>query len=166
MADTDVKAWLNGAQQLFDGPQDISEETPTTTGGLSDGSMAFFVGKPKTDGSGEWILKKVTPGNLNKMVFNYLTQSDIASQLASVLGALGTYDGTPLIDILDITKDGKYFANTNTANSPGDGLYFIFAYKIIEGVLVLKAYSSTSSNAGFVGVIRNANVTWKKIASG
>lgn len=90
MADTDVKAWLNGAQQLFDGPQDISEETPTTTGGLSDGSMAFFVGKPKTDGSGEWTLKKVTPENLNKMVFNYLTQSNIASLLASVLGGAST----------------------------------------------------------------------------
>ena len=80
----DVQAWANQiAQQLFDGPQDLANEAAAN---VTDASgLAFFVGKPNGS-SGQWTLKKLTPTELGKLVYNYLTTQSIAQQFASVLG--------------------------------------------------------------------------------
>ena len=113
----DVQAWANQiAQQLFDGPQDLANEAAAN---VTDASgLAFFVGKPNGS-SGQWTLKKLTPTELGKLVYNYLTTQSIAQQLASVLGEATflTYDNVqenPTNELDDIR--GIKVINWNSAS--------------------------------------------------
>ena len=114
MAGNDIQAWANQlAQQLFDGPQDIANETANN---VTDASgLAFFVGKPSSNNNGLWELKKLTPTELSKVVYNYLTSANVASQLAQVLGEAQTLSSG---DCNNITAPGVYDLKRNVLNQP------------------------------------------------
>lgn len=83
---SEIKTWANTVgQQIENMTVDL---VATTAANISEAANdVFFVGRPAQDGQ-NWILKKITPTELNKMVYNYLTSSSIANQLASVLGGI------------------------------------------------------------------------------
>ena len=81
---SEIKAWANTVgQQVENMSVDLVAQTAA---GISEASGdVFFVGRPAQTGQ-DWVLKKITPTELEKMVYNYLTSNSIAPQLASVLG--------------------------------------------------------------------------------
>lgn len=83
---SEIKAWANTVgQQIENMTVDLVAQTAA---GVSEASGdVFFVGRPAQNGE-DWILKKITPSELEKMVYNYLTSDSIAPQLAAVLGEL------------------------------------------------------------------------------
>lgn len=112
----DVQAWANQiAQQLFDGPQDLANEAAAN---VTDASgLAFFVGKPNGS-SGQWTLKKLTPTELGKLVYNYLTTQSIAQQLASVLGVGVSLDSGYDLDNIKTVGDYGWGGNDEVAHAP------------------------------------------------
>lgn len=100
---SEIKAWANTVgQQIENMTVDLVAQTAA---GVSEASGdVFFVGRPAQNGT-DWILKKITPTELEKMVYNYLTSNSIAPQLAAVLGDVRIHGA---VSTLDNLSDGFY----------------------------------------------------------
>ena len=94
----EIRTWANSVgQQIENMTVDL---VATTAAGISEANGdVFFVGRPASNNAQEWILKKITPTELNKMVYNYLTSSAIANLLASALGGSLPFGGVDLSSI-------------------------------------------------------------------
>lgn len=136
MADP-IKVWQNDAQQLFEMNQDLA--SVNAAGVESDGQLAFFVGKPTT--GNQWTLKKITPNELGKLVYDYLTSSSIASQLASVLGASAN-----LLNSAFSAKQG--LTSTSNIDDIESGLYGGIGW-LLDGAAVAGLLIAYCLNANF-----------------
>ena len=139
----DVQAWANQiAQQLFDGPQDLANEAAAN---VTDASgLAFFVGKPNGS-SGQWTLKKLTPTELGKLVYNYLTTQSIAQQLASVLGVLLCENSGGPKDLNSLNSRGiKLVASRTDSQHTWQDLHFP-----VQGNEILVLNLWRDNNVGF-----------------
>ena len=114
----EIRTWANSVgQQIENMTVDL---VATTAAGISEANGdVFFVGRPASNNAQEWILKKITPTELNKMVYNYLTSSAIANLLASALGETKENDGVSIINSLAKNILGKNgcFTIQDTSNS-------------------------------------------------
>lgn len=86
---SEIKAWDNTVGQQIE-KMTVDLVAQTAAGVSEAAGDVFFVGRPAQNGT-DWILKKITPTELEKMVYNYLTSNSIAPQLAAVLGGCYKY---------------------------------------------------------------------------
>ena len=128
---SEIKAWANTVgQQIENMNVDLVAQTAA---GVSEASGdVFFVGRPAQNGT-DWILKKITPTELEKMVYNYLTSNSIAPQLAAVLGGMRFADSS-IVNYADMTVNGLYTREPSTGisgsdiNIGWDGTYLYIAH--------------------------------------
>ncbi len=168
----EIRTWANSVgQQIENMTVDL---VATTAAGISEAAGdVFFVGRPASNNAQEWILKKITPTELNKMVYNYLTSPAIANLFASVLG------GTSGVDIADDLNNEKgvsgrayihpIFVTSNKQNLPPSmseetrfwfELYNHANYYIVQ--TVINAYNGKTFRRSFYLYI-NSWTEWKEL---
>ena len=149
----DVQAWANQiAQQLFDGPQDLANEAAAN---VTDASgLAFFVGKPNGS-SGQWTLKKLTPTELGKLVYNYLTTQSIAQQLASVLGGLN-FLGDLSLEAADNVKTTSWYYVWSNSN----GLQPVITVAQPNGVRGFQLYIREKAHIDYRYMWKDSWTSW------
>lgn len=153
----EIRTWANSVgQQIENMTVDL---VATTAAGISEAAGdVFFVGRPASNNAQEWILKKITPTELNKMVYNYLTSSAIANLFASVLG-----------DIFQETKPVSYtIEQGGSITIDGLGLYLIRMSRnrvtsiVVNGYERVDLYNSKNNydpNSSFLSFSKNESGT-------
>lgn len=146
----EIKTWANTVGQQIE--KMTVDAVSTTAANVSEASGdVFFVGRPAQNGQ-DWILKKITPTELEKMVYNYLTSNTIAPLLAQVLG------GLLHINFMFLSVSGGGSAVLDTGAYSG----FVFIWTMSKSTYAAIAYSystdiSTIVNAGNLSFLKQAN---------
>lgn len=120
---SEIKAWGSVAQQLDKMNVDVASMTAANVSQAS--GDVFFVGRPNQDGQ-TWSLKKITPEEMGKLIYNYLTSSSVAAQLAAVLGVSRIQEITiPANSYIDVTVSKNSFYKLWPGTEIASSLTFI-----------------------------------------